>query len=148
MVRMSRTRGTRFSVTLSSVRSAAARAGRAEFFEPLVGMVPCSGAPPSMTNLSINPIFVDESFYRGANVVSRRFESVAGLFGRRAGGYADDAYGAIAQFGVLRLHVHHQVAAHVAHADKCASGEHVEYKLGGRAGFEARGSGDYFGTGG
>ena len=43
MVRMSRTRGTRLRMTLSSVRSAAASAGRAEFFEPLVGMEPWSG---------------------------------------------------------------------------------------------------------
>ena len=40
MVRMSRTRGMRCSVTGSSVSSAAASAGSAEFFEPLVGISP------------------------------------------------------------------------------------------------------------
>ena len=41
MVRMSRTRGMRCSVTGSSVSSAAASAGSAEFFDPLVGISPC-----------------------------------------------------------------------------------------------------------
>jgi hypothetical protein len=40
MVRISRTRGMRFSVTGSSVSSAAASAGSAEFFDPLVGISP------------------------------------------------------------------------------------------------------------
>src|SRR5437764_4279571 len=53
MVRMSRTRGTRCSTTRSSVRRAAASAGSAEFFEPLVGISPCSAAPPVITNLSM-----------------------------------------------------------------------------------------------
>ncbi len=53
MVRMSRTRGMRSSTTSSSVSSAAASAGSAEFFEPLVAIVPLSAAPPSITNLSI-----------------------------------------------------------------------------------------------
>ena len=43
MVRMSRTRGMRCSVTGSSVSSAAASAGSAEFLEPLVGISPLSG---------------------------------------------------------------------------------------------------------
>ncbi len=53
MVRMSRTRGMRRSCTSPSVSSAAAMAGSAAFFEPLVGMAPWSGVPPWMTNLSI-----------------------------------------------------------------------------------------------
>ena len=53
MVRMSRTRGTRWSVTGSAVSSAAASAGSAEFFEPLVGISPLSATPPVMTNLSM-----------------------------------------------------------------------------------------------
>ena len=46
MVRMSRTRGMRCSVTGSSVSSAAASAGSAEFLAPLVGISPWSGMPP------------------------------------------------------------------------------------------------------
>jgi len=46
MVRISRTAGTRRSVTGSSVSSAAASAGSAEFFDPLTGISPWSGVPP------------------------------------------------------------------------------------------------------
>src|SRR5580698_4857278 len=97
MVRMSRTRGTRLRTTLSSVRSAAASAGRAEFLEPLVGMTPCSFGPPSMTNLSIQFIVLHEGVYCGANVVACGVEGGGGLFGRCAGGSVDDAEGAVSQ---------------------------------------------------
>ena len=50
------------------------------------------------------------------------------------------------EFVVLRLHVHHQVAVHIAEARHGAGGDHVEHHLRGRAGLEARGSGDDFRT--
>ena len=53
MVRMSRTWGMRCRVTGSSVSSAAANAGSAEFFDPLVGIVPWRAVPPVITNLSM-----------------------------------------------------------------------------------------------
>ena len=71
MVRMSRTRGMRCRVTGSSVSSAAASAGSAEFFEPLVGISPSSGVPPVMTNLSIECL---------SNPSARRGEPPLGLF--------------------------------------------------------------------
>ena len=40
-------------MTGSSVSSAAAMAGSAAFFAPLIRTVPSSGLPPRMTNLSI-----------------------------------------------------------------------------------------------
>src|ERR1019366_1388880 len=55
MVRISRTRGTRSSVTASSVNRLAASAGSAEFFEPLVGISPRRTDPPVITNLSMKP---------------------------------------------------------------------------------------------
>ena len=53
IVRISRTRGMRFRMTGSSVSSAAASAGRAEFFDPLAGISPLSAVPPVIANLSI-----------------------------------------------------------------------------------------------
>src|SRR5579863_2280243 len=52
-VSMSRTCGMFSSVTSSSVRMAAAMQGSAEFFAPDTRMVPTSGLPPRMTNLSM-----------------------------------------------------------------------------------------------
>jgi hypothetical protein len=43
----------RESVTGSSVNKQAARAGRAEFLEPLTGSSPLRGVPPTILNLSI-----------------------------------------------------------------------------------------------
>ncbi len=53
IVRISRTRGMRFRITGSSVSSAAASAGSAEFFDPPVGISPLRGVPPVIVNLSI-----------------------------------------------------------------------------------------------
>src|SRR2546426_6168185 len=53
MVMMSRTRGMLCSVTLSCVSSAAAIAGNAEFFAPLMTTVPWRGFPPRIRNLSM-----------------------------------------------------------------------------------------------
>src|ERR1700679_636532 len=50
---MSRTWGMFSRITSSSVRMAAAMQGNAEFFAPDTRMVPSSGFPPRMTNLSI-----------------------------------------------------------------------------------------------
>jgi hypothetical protein len=50
---MSRTWGMFSSVTSSSVRIAAAMQGSAEFLAPETRMVPTSGLPPRMTNLSM-----------------------------------------------------------------------------------------------
>src|SRR5580692_6749030 len=52
-VSMSRTWGIFSSTTSSSVRIAAAMQGRAEFLAPLTRIVPSSGLPPRMTNLSM-----------------------------------------------------------------------------------------------
>src|ERR1035438_10780359 len=56
MVRISRTAGTRRSVTGSAVSSAAASAGSAEFFDLLTGISPSSAVPPLITNLSIQSL--------------------------------------------------------------------------------------------
>ena len=53
MASTSRIRGTLRSNTSSSVRSVAARIGRAAFLLPAGSSVPESGCPPSMTNFSI-----------------------------------------------------------------------------------------------
>src|SRR5712692_9538709 len=50
---ISRTSGIFSRMTGSSVRMAAAMAGRAAFLAPLTRMVPTSGLPPRITNLSI-----------------------------------------------------------------------------------------------
>src|SRR5277367_6396565 len=50
---MSRTWGIFSSTTSSSVRIAAAMQGSAEFFAPLTRIVPSSGLPPRITNLSM-----------------------------------------------------------------------------------------------
>jgi hypothetical protein len=53
MVMMSRTLGILRRVTRSFVRSAAAIAGKAEFFAPLMPMVPRRDLPPLIRNLSM-----------------------------------------------------------------------------------------------
>ena len=53
MVMMSRTRGILSSSTRSLVRSAAAIAGSAAFFAPLMRTEPSSGLPPSISSLSM-----------------------------------------------------------------------------------------------
>src|SRR5215467_7775392 len=50
---MSRTSGMFSRITGSSVRMAAAMAGRAAFFAPLMRTLPTRGLPPRITNLSI-----------------------------------------------------------------------------------------------
>ena len=47
-------------VTGSSGKIAAKRIGSAAFFEPLTSILPVSGTPPSMTNLSI---YIPEIFF-------------------------------------------------------------------------------------
>lgn len=53
MVMMSRTRGTFFRCTGSAVNKAAAIAGNAAFFAPLICTVPASGLPPEILNRSM-----------------------------------------------------------------------------------------------
>src|SRR5438067_9872360 len=53
VVSMSRTCGIFSKVTGSSLSKAAAMAGSAAFFAPLMRTVPSSGFPPRMTNLSM-----------------------------------------------------------------------------------------------
>ena len=76
MVRMSRTAGIRLSTTGSSVSSAAANAGSAEFFDPLVAISPRRAAPPLMTNLSIESL---------RNPSAGRREPAFGFFAAGAG---------------------------------------------------------------
>src|SRR5260370_32477296 len=57
MVIRSRTFGMLCSVTCSSVSKAAAIAGSAEFFAPLISTVPRSAFPPLIKNLSIHAFF-------------------------------------------------------------------------------------------
>src|SRR5260370_35045023 len=63
---MSRTMGTLRRVTGSAVSNAAAIAGSAEFFAPLIVTVPCSGLPPRIRNLSIH-LFLFTRPMRGAD---------------------------------------------------------------------------------
>ena len=56
MVRMSRTRGMRWSMTGSAVSRAAASAGSAEFLAPEVGMEPTKGA-------ALDDEFIHVTFY-------------------------------------------------------------------------------------
>src|SRR5437016_13288065 len=58
---MSRTCGMFSRITGSSVSRAAAIAGRAAFFAPLMRIVPRSGFPPRITNLSIAKEFRNET---------------------------------------------------------------------------------------
>ena len=53
MVMMSRTRGIFFRCTRSAVSRAAAIAGSAEFFDPLMRTVPSSRLPPSILKRSM-----------------------------------------------------------------------------------------------
>src|ERR1035438_9402271 len=131
MVRISRTAGTRRSVTGSAVSSAAASAGSAEFFDLLTGISPSSGVPPLITNLSIQSLG-NPSLRRGqapfrilpAHAALRHHDghshASAGLrqpLARPLLGYPgrlrNDPPRAIAQLLVLGLHVHHQVAVNV-----------------------------------
>ncbi len=64
MVAMSFTRGTRCRVTGSSVNRQAASAGSDEFLEPLTGISPLKGVPPTILNLSISTYFVSASAAR------------------------------------------------------------------------------------
>ena len=45
--------GTLWSTCSPGAKRVATRIGRAAFFAPLMGTVPCSETPPSMTNLSM-----------------------------------------------------------------------------------------------
>src|SRR5690242_2516430 len=155
MVRMSRTRGTRCSVTGSAVSSVAANAGSAEFFEPLVGISPRSAAPPVMTNLSMvssRSLFAERARHastgrgetpfgflarhaclahhdRGSHAIAGRAKQFARALVRDARGLRDDAAGALHQFVIRRLDVHHQVSVHVAQPDERLRGEHVEHQF-------------------
>src|SRR5881227_3622352 len=57
IVTRSRTFGTLRTTTLSAVSSAAAIAGSAEFFAPLIATAPRSAFPPLIRNLSIHALF-------------------------------------------------------------------------------------------
>src|SRR6516165_810970 len=59
MVIMSRTMGMLCSITGSEVSNAAAIAGSAEFFAPLIATEPCNRLPPRIRNLSILSLFAD-----------------------------------------------------------------------------------------
>src|SRR5580692_2412749 len=112
MVRMSRTRGMRRSVTGSSVSSAAASAGSAEFLEPLMAISPLRSVPPVITNLSMNA-FPD----RRGHVVAGFGEQFRRARVGNAGGLRDDAAGAVQQFRIFGLHVHHQISVDITHTD-------------------------------
>src|ERR1039458_7372058 len=131
MVRISRTAGTRRSVTGSSVSSAAASAGSAEFFDPPTGISPWSAAPPLITNLSIQSLG-NPSLRRGqapfrilaahaalrhhdghAHASAGRRQPLAGPLHGNPGRLRDNASRAVAQLLVLGLNVHHQVAVNV-----------------------------------
>src|SRR5436190_23833141 len=60
------TYGTLCSVTVSGVKSVAARHGRAEFFAPPISILPLSGLPPRTRNLSILP--PDQGRFHGLRV--------------------------------------------------------------------------------
>src|SRR5579884_226629 len=139
MVRMSRTAGMRSSVTGSAVSRQAASAGKAEFFAPLTAISPCSGLPPRIRSLSIGPHaescrnavprILQKLFRFAARQATPRHhdgraDAVAGggqhtgrLFARYAGRAGDNPLRTVAQLRVLRLHVYHQVAIHIAETD-------------------------------
>src|ERR1700761_1423494 len=104
---MSRTRGIRSSTTVSSVSSAAARAGNAEFFDPLVAMLPLSGAPPSITNLSILRLFFPAlgllfpARYRFPNIVARGSQHFTCIVIGDARCRRHDSSGSVQQFRIL-----------------------------------------------
>src|SRR2546422_628641 len=127
IVRRSRTGGMRSRMTGSSVRSVAASAGRAEFFEPLVGIVPLRGRPPCITNLSILFLFRFPVGDGGTYVVAGRSEETLRLVKFDASGGGDDAQRAIKKFFVFGLNVDHEVAADVAEADEGSGGQHVQH---------------------
>src|SRR4051812_37015141 len=71
----SRMRGTLRTITSSSVRRQAARAGRAAFLLPAGAMLPGSGGPPSITNFSMRAAILsgaDDGAGRGAKGISVR----------------------------------------------------------------------------
>src|SRR4051794_30004429 len=75
-------RGTLRTITSSSVRRQAARAGRAAFLLPAGTMLPESGAPPSMTNFSMRAAILsgaDDGAESVAKAISTRGFST--LFG-------------------------------------------------------------------
>src|SRR5690349_14838623 len=146
MVRISRTRGTRCRVTGSSVSKAAASAGSAEFFEPLVEISPFSETPPVITNLSMEILFLRGLFgERPRHASAGRGQAVLRLFARHAGfahhngrahaiaaggeqfrrairtdagALGNDAAGALDQLVIGGLNVHHQVAVYITQADE------------------------------
>src|SRR5437588_9597630 len=72
-VSMSRTSGIFSRMTVSSVRMAAAIAGRAAFLAPLMRTVPSRGLPPRMTNLSIGFGYCLSRRGARANIITREF---------------------------------------------------------------------------
>ena len=61
-----------------------------------------------------------------------------------ARGFGDDILLALHQLGVGGLHVHHQIAVHLAHADHRRRAEHIEHQLLRRACLHARRTGYHF----
>src|SRR6185437_7119113 len=129
IVRISRTRGTRFRTTFSPVSSAAASAGRAEFFEPLVGIVPLSRTPPSMTSLSIQLIVVYQCVYGRAHIVIRGAKCSQSLIETQTSRRLNNPNRPIQQLRVLRLHIHHQIPAHITQPNERPRSQHVQHKL-------------------
>jgi len=130
MVATSRTLGMRCSVTGSSVSRQAASAGKAEFFavgrdfpaqrraaaddelsilrasetRPRAARRRSSAASRAIPSLAITIAF--SLYHRGVEQL-RRAIAIG------AAGFGDDAHGTLAQLGVGRLHVYHQVAVDV-----------------------------------
>src|SRR5579864_755940 len=87
---MSRTSGIFSRMTGSSVRMAAAIAGSAAFLAPLMRMLPTSGFPPRITNLSISVCWATPAF--GSRFPSRKpIEILLTLRRRRSEHFKSDA---------------------------------------------------------
>jgi hypothetical protein len=169
MVRMSRTRGILWSVTVLGVSRQAAKAGRAEFFAPPIFTSPSSGRRlqleaypfwvcvssaaerlPSARSIFV-PLLAGESqschhdgdFWEAA----AGFQQLSGAVVADVGGLGDDAPGTILQLRVYRTHVHHEVAIDVAEADHDGGADHVEDEFCGRSGFQAGRTGQDLGAG-
>src|SRR3989442_1581468 len=158
MVMMSRTRGMLCSVTLSCVSSAAAIAGNAEFFAPLMTTVPWRGFPPRIRNLSMRvPCPSRNSFAerlpqiaagadqaaprllradralqhheRHAHIVSRRTQSV---FCRRQflpAGLRQYSQRPVPELFICQHRVNHQVLIHMSQPRHRRRRQHVEHHL-------------------
>src|ERR1035438_7928525 len=97
MVRMSRTRGMRRSVTGSAVSSAAASAGSAAFFDPPAGISPRNLVPPVMANLSME-VF---AFVNGRpHIVPGRHQQLGRALRGNAGCLGNDSARPVRQLGI------------------------------------------------